>query len=221
MWFLPSLGRPEKLQEVMEACSNSHIYVYLHRGDERLPDYYDLPWPRTWEIKVGERLGLCDALNWCIKEFPDEWCYGLMADDVIPLQEDWSIQLETASGMDYLAYPDDLVHGEKLCTHHCIGGDLMRRVGYWAVPGLKHSFLDTAWYQMAGSSGLLRYLPYIQFDHRHPVVGKSDVDDTYEIGQSSYEEDMQVFQEWQYDGFPEAVDRINQLPEEVQNGEDR
>lgn len=208
MWILPSLGRPEKLKEVAEATPDSRIFVYLHRGDPCLSDYYNLDLPSGWTLNLGKRRGLCDTLNWFVERFPNSQSYGLMADDVIPAPTDWQKQLETAAGLDYLAFPDDGLHGQKLCTHHCIGGNLMRAVGYWCVPGLKHSFLDTAWYQIAGSAGRLRYLPYIQFDHRHPYAGKGEMDETYEIGASSYHEDMQVFNEWQYDGFPEAVKRI-------------
>jgi hypothetical protein len=209
MWILPSLGRPEKLQGLADLIPDSKLFVYLHKGDERLEDYMAHQYPKGWTINVGERRNLCDTLNWFVSHFPNASCYGLMADDVIPSPPDWQSQLEFAAGSNYLAYPDDGLHGVNLCPHHCIGGDLMRRVGYWAAPGLKHSFLDTAWYQMAGAVGALRFLPYIMFDHQHPYAEKGEMDATYEIGASFYEEDMQVFQEWQYDGFAEAVDRIN------------
>lgn len=208
MWILPSLGRPEKLKELSEQIPNAELLIYLHEDDEKLEDYRSIPFSPSWKIHIGPRRNLCDTLNWCLESYPNEVSYGLMADDVIPSPSDWQVQLEVAAGLDYVAYPDDLLHGPDLCTHHCIGGNLMRAVGYWAVPGLKHSFLDTAWYQLAGATGRLRYLPYIQFDHQHPYAGKGEMDATYEIGAGYYEEDMQVFQEWQYDGFEEAADRI-------------
>jgi hypothetical protein len=208
MWILPTYGRPNKLYELAEHCENDRLTVYINRDDPAFVDYQAHHYPSCWHIVYGRVHGLCNVLNWAVEQFPKARNYGLMADDVLPGPKDWQEQLETAAGLDYLAYPDDGVHGERLCTHHCIGGDLMRAVGWWAAPGLKHSFLDTVWYQLAGYTGRLRYLPYIKFDHRHPFVHKAEMDDTYRIGQASYEDDRQVFQAFQYDGAPEAVDRI-------------
>ena len=196
MWLLPSLGRPERAQRVAEAARDTKITLRLHKGDPRLKDYLRIEWPSKWKVVVGPRLSLTETLNEAFRENPRERQYGFLADDTIPSPSDWSQRLQTVAGRDFVAYPDDGLHGEKLCTHFLIGGDLMRSVGFWCLPGLKHNFLDTVWYVMGSKLGVLRYVPEVKFEHLHPLAGKAEQDETYKIGQGWYEKDKKVFERW-------------------------
>lgn len=195
MWVLPSLGRPERAQLVAEVAPHVKITLRLHRGDPELKRYLKIKWPKRWKVLVGPNLPLAPTLNWMFREFPRERQYGFLADDTIPSPSDWAHRLTTAAGRHFIAYPDDGIHGENLCTHHCIGGDLMREVGWWCLPSLKHSFFDTVWWIIGSESGNLRYCPEVKFEHRHFMKGE-DMDATYEKGQSFYKQDQKVFNRW-------------------------
>jgi hypothetical protein len=211
MWILPSLGRPERAQEVAEAAQDVPINLRLHWGDPRLEDYMKVKWPKAWSVVTSERLSLCETLNWCLKDYPrgkNADFYGFLADDTIPSPSDWADELEHYAGRWNIAYPDDGVHGKDLCTHFCIGGDLVREVGWLALPGLKHSYVDTVWSVIGANLGLLRYKPRVKFNHAHPINKKAEQDATYRVGQSFWEHDTEVFKGWM---AKDAVKTINKL----------
>jgi hypothetical protein len=195
MWLLPSLGRPEKAFQVAQQNPHVKITLRLHKGDRKLKTYLRKDWPKKWKVIVGPRLTLAETMNWAFQKFPRERQYGFLADDTLPSPKDWHQRLASAAGSRYIAYPDDGIHGEKLCTHHCIGGDLMREVGFWALPGLKHNCFDTTWFIIGQKRGLLKYLPEVKFNHHHPINGAQE-DDTYHYGQSFFKHDLEVFKNW-------------------------
>ena len=208
MWILPSLGRPERAQKVAEKSPDSPILLRLHWGDDRLGDYLSLKWPKAWTVKVDKGLSLTETLNWALETYPTEDSYGFLADDTLPEPEDWQETLEYYAGHWNIAYPDDGIHGKKLCTHHCIGGRLMRQVGWWGLPGLKHSFLDNAWYLIGANIGALRYIPQVKFKHLHELRDKSLHDETYAVGQSYLKNDKEVFEYWVENGAQETVNKL-------------
>ena len=210
MWILPSLGRPERAQEVAETAPDAPIILRLHWGDPRLEDYMKVKWPRLWSVVTSEKLSLCETLNWAFKEHPLARCYGFLADDTIPSPKEWWLELEHYAGNWNIAFPDDGVHGKHLCTHHCIGGDLMREVGWWALPGLKHSYVDTAWYLIGSNLGLLRYRKRVKFNHAHPINKKAEQDATYRVGQSFWEQDTKVFKDWMARDATKFVNELHQ-----------
>lgn len=197
MWLLPSLGRPEGAWEVAKLAQDVPIVLRLHREDPRLEEYLEKDWPEGWKIVVGRIAKLATCLRLAFEEYPEEQFYGFLADDVRPSPENWAELLETAAGSDYVAYPDDGLHGSSLCTHPCIGGDLVRSVGWWVLPGVEHSFFDTAWMALGSATGRLRYVEQVKYDHRHPLRDTTiPMDSVYELGQVSFEADKQVFTEW-------------------------
>lgn len=213
MWILPSLGRPERAQEVAEAIPDDPITLRLHLGDPKLEGYVKVKWPKAWTIQISKQLSLAETLNWALENYPDEESYGFLADDTIPEPEDWRDALEYNAGYWNVAFPDDGIHRHKLCTHHCIGGRLMRQVGFWALPGLKHNFLDNVWYLIGKNLGCLRYTPYVKFNHRHMIRDASLKDSTYRIGMNYYKHDEAVFREWIRSGV--AEDSIRTLQENL------
>ena len=209
MWVLPSYGRPGRLAKLADvgAANDVEMYIRLHADDPELLKYLDKDWPEKWYLSVGPTMRLAPTLNDVFKDHPDEPFYGLMADDVIPSPSGWAQALEQAAGAAYLSFPDDGHHHEYLCPHHCIGGDLMRAVGWWSLPGLSHSFLDTVWYGIAQQTGRLRYMPDILLDHYHAMFGRAPGDETYKRGSSEYQNDMMTFKIWAMGGGVEETVR--------------
>jgi len=200
MWVLPSFDRPVGLQDVAQIAGKVPILIRLHEGDPQLEEYLAVTWPTPWNVVVGPQLRLAPTLNWAFEAYPDEPFYALMADDVHPLTAGWNEKLEEAAGSSFLAYPDDGFHHQNLCPHHCIGGDLMRAVGWWALPDLIHSFLDTAWFEIGRITNRLKYLPDVLLEHRHPIFGKGEMDDTYAFGKDAFSEDRMTFKIWAMGG---------------------
>ena len=98
----------------------------------------------------------------------------------------------------YFVYPWDSIHGFKGAPHFCIGGDLVRAVGWLAAPWFRHNFIDTTWFYLAKELGVRRALPDITFEHLHPLnpEHKDLDDDIYRLGRGHYEADQKRFKLW-------------------------
>lgn len=60
----------------------------------------------------------------------------------------------------------------------CWGGELVRTVGWWALPGVKQAGIDTAWTAIVQPLGLARYTPQVICEHMNYRTGKRPLDET-------------------------------------------
>lgn len=208
MWLLPSRGRPERALRLAETRpGDKPVTLWLSQDDPQLANYLREKWP--WEVHVGPAgLRLAQILRLFYRENPHLPYYGFLGDDVVPNRPDWGSPLVEAAGEWYFAYPDDGHWGEKLSPHFCVGGELVREVGWLVVPHVLHSYMDTAWWLVAKMLGVARYTPEVLFEHVHPLVNKAEVDDTYLRGQETIEWDKEVYLRWRARDLPQLVTRV-------------
>ena len=76
-----------------------------------------------------------------------------------------------------------------------------------AIPGVLHSFVDTALHTIAFRSGRLVYLPDVLVEHMHPLANKAPVDEVHRY-QETYTYDSTVFYRWQGKELRPIVERI-------------
>ena len=182
-WFCPTFQRPERLAELAMSWEmheqGRKLYVRVWEGDPRRDDYLNITWPEGWELYVSPAEWCGEALEEFYQKYPDEEFYGFIADDIVlrtpkglekleRLAEDWS-----------LAYPNDTIQRHHLATHFCIGGELVREVGFLVPYGMKHNYLDVVWMHLGMNLGALRYCPDVIFQHKHFLRGVAEMDDTY------------------------------------------
>lgn len=200
MWLCPSILRPKNLARLAEAwqetAPTTPLHVRLWNDDPTLEDYLAIDWPEHWIVTKGPQLPVPQLCNEAYGLNSTEPFYGFIGDDVVPLTPKWADILTAAAGSGKIAWPDDGLHGAKLCTHPCIGGDLVRAVGWWALPSLDHNFMDTAWYSIGEETGRLIYCEEVKFDHRHPLRNRAHDDAVYRLGRRNYERDERIFTEW-------------------------
>lgn len=152
-------------------------------------DYHRIRLPRNWRVHYEpEWRGLQGSLQWCLERFPDASQYGWLADDTRPRTRGWDTSLERAAGGWNLAYAKDLWMsedpiglealraGRDLSSGLCWGGDLIRTVGWWALPQVKQAGIDTAWTEITRPFALHRYLEDIVVEHLHYKAGKRPKD---------------------------------------------
>lgn len=143
-------------------------------------DRYKLRLPPNWTVhQEPAHLGLQGSMQWCYRQFPDATSYGWLADDTRPRTAGWDVQLEQAAGAWNLAYASDnwisndqtgrdrLQTGHDLSSGLCFGGDLVRAVGWWALPGVFQAGIDTAWTEIVRPWNLHRYVADVLVEHRH------------------------------------------------------
>jgi hypothetical protein len=197
MWLCPSLSRPGNLKRLAEAWevtkSQHRLVVRLHEGDPLLDSYFDHEWPEEWELKIGPMEKAPGACRWALHHYPSEEFYGFIGDDVVPRTFGWDAALARRAAGGGIAYPNDGIHGQRLCTHPCIDGELIRTVGWWALPGLDHNFMDTVWHAIGYRMNRLRYCADVYFEHLHPIIGKAEDDAVYRRGRERYAEDEERF----------------------------
>jgi hypothetical protein len=209
-WILPTFGRPCRCQQTLNSiaeCGASSGIVWID-GDPD-PAYDDLRLPDGWEaIRSVTNVGVCGVLNLVLQIRPNEPQYGFISDDSLVKTPGWSDALVHAAGRNGFAHSADGWHNERR-MHGAVafGGDLLRALGFWAPPGLKHSFVDDAWERLARALENSAYCPQIVVEHKHRDNGKAGDDATYRKAYDSFDHDRRTFELWTRDGFPDAVAR--------------
>jgi hypothetical protein len=154
--------------------------------------------------------GLCSSKreNLAFEKYPDEQCYGILADDVVPRTPHWDVIMKEAAGDWGLAYCPDTIHGKKLPTHPFMGGELVRAMGFIDEPTIHDYYSDNCRRDVAHALGLLRPVDNVELVHMHWVNGLADKDDTYKK-QWDNNHDAYLYQQWlHFGGFYDTVRRV-------------
>jgi len=207
MWILTTRNRPAQCQEVLDACLATGVstpgIVWMDGCD-----YGPLRLPEGWIARADPiHRNLGEILRACFANLPTLPWYGWMADDCPPCSAGWDTRLIAAAGRWGLAYPDDqwqrgvkerdgTPHVTSIC---CFGGELLRTMGFWALPEQIQMYLDDVWESVAVPLGLMRYCPEVVSEHRHFANGKRPPDstDTREFkGVSFPQHDRDRYEAW-------------------------
>lgn len=190
MWIVPSRSRPENIARLTLGLTETPALLRLDKDDPELSRYLRIPYPTNWQITVGERRPLSAVYN---ESSGLSW-FGILADDVVPETPDWDRILIETAGHDGLAYGDDGINGETHATHFVLGCDLVKDIGFVALPGLNRIFIDTVWNDIARARGVMRYRPDVKLTHMHFSNGLAAFDRTYAKPGKSFDRD--IYQQW-------------------------
>lgn len=185
MWVIPSHGRVRKLGELIESMGEQDraepFTVVVCTMDPALPEYERMTLPSGWVLLIadGEYSYCGEKMNYAFERLPQAPFYGHLCDDVLMAEPDRLPELRAAAGEWYMSYPDDGLHRNSLVCFPCTGGELLRTVGWWAHPALKHNCLDSVLDDIGRSSKLLKPRMDIRFVVKHPSFGTAPMDDTY------------------------------------------
>lgn len=184
MWFCPTYQRPERLLELADSWekyqSGKKLVIRVWEDDPQGAEYAKHAWPESWEFYTSPAEGFTAAMNEFFKKYPDEPFYGFIADDVLLTAEAGLEYLEGLAEPFFVAYPNDTIQRERLPTHYCIGGDLVRMMGWFSPPFLEHNYTDQVWKLLGQTTGLLRYAPHVVFYHKHFITDDAKLDAGYE-----------------------------------------
>ncbi len=200
MFILPSRGRPHNLRRFLNAAldtdQQARTLVYLDEDDPTLGEYRKIDYPHWWIVHVGQPVGLGGVYKWVFETFPNLDYYGFLGDDLIPRTKHWDKELIDAAGIGDISYGDDGNWGEKLATHPCVGGELVRHMGWLCYPGLNKLFIDTVWHTVGITLGRLHYLPDVKLEHMHYIFGKAEHDETYGDQTKYYAHDQDYYRKF-------------------------
>lgn len=197
--------------------SRGLVYV-----DETVDEYAGLRLPANWRIHRERKWGsIAASMRYCLESYPDATQYGWLADDNIPQTSGWDVALESAAGDWFISCARDLWISEIGYAHVtggpcftaglCWGGELIRAVGWWALPGVRQGGIDAAWNDLSGMLGLTRYLPEITIEHRTWKLNKREQDETdawVKKGMTYIASDVAFYEDWCIEGRSEVRDQI-------------
>ncbi|HEY5996457.1 MAG TPA: hypothetical protein VIU29_05510, partial [Candidatus Deferrimicrobiaceae bacterium] len=143
---------------------------------------------------------LTEKLNAAAAEYAQEYDYiQFAADDVRYRTPGWDARMTTIMREEHLAfaYANDGARND-LANHVFADTRAVRALGWFALPGSKHLYLDDAWGALGKAAGAIRYVPDVFIEHLHPLYGKAAMDASYMETNSPqrYDEDRQAFVHW-------------------------
>ena len=168
------------------------VLLRLDDDDPCIGDYAAIHYPPRWETVISGRVLLSEVYNEGFDRHLD-W-YGIFADDVAPKTPGWDHLLIDAASLGGLAFGDDTINGGTHATHFVLGGDLVREMGWLALPGLARIYIDTVWNDIARQRGVFRYLPEVKIPHLHFSNRRALMDKTYRKSRKT--EDRALYQAW-------------------------
>ena len=208
---VPTRGRPHNLERLAKALADTCTteYEILARIDDDDTEVY--PEIENVRYVVGPRIFFSGSLNELAKIASDEnfTHMAILGDDVLPETKGWdellinSIpNLGVAFGSDGLEH----LHGPDLPTHVVVQVEMYRRLGWIALPELRHLFCDNVWRELGKITNLV-YSPNVKLSHLHRWNKKAPNDKTYEEANDKVkrEQDRLAFEFWaKGDGINEA-----------------
>lgn len=204
IWVLcPSRGRPDKATECYQAFTDTRVLpdtkmsFIVDADDATFREYEHLPM-LTYEHEGG---GMGPPLNaGAVDVAPKCDIVGFIGDDHRFRTKGWdqTITDALASLGGGIAYGDDLAQRQNLATQVFISSPIVLALGWMALPGAKHLFLDNTWMTLGSSMSRLIYVPQVVIEHVHPYFGKAEWDEGYEKANSTtmVTHDRLVYEAW-------------------------
>lgn len=198
---MPSKGRPDKAQEAIKCFREntsgvSQLILVLNKGED-----YGLSVP-TIHVPASS---MCEAVNLAAQQIDTKYI-GFIGDDHHIRTNNFDRILLEKLQINQIVYGDDLLQREKLATQFFLRTGIVKTLGYMALPGLKHMFMDNFMMELGAV-----YVPEVVIEHMHYSVGKSTEDEGYK-GVNNTEVhglDNQVFNQWKTTQKATDLERIH------------
>ena len=202
MWVFPTRSRVDNCKRFIDAWKKTNastpVYLRIDDCDPCIDELQNLNWPEQFTLVVGPREGIKASLQEMFAKYPNEPWYGILADDLLPQTKQWDLALIDRAGNDSISYPNDLGKKSKksLPTHPCVGGDLVRAIGWFGFPATYHFYVDTIWQYVGERLNNIHRLDNIIVEHLHYGRNKSELDIIYEQSREKMQTDTYAYNDW-------------------------
>jgi hypothetical protein len=218
-WFLPSLGRANRMRQFIAsyraAQETVDVKVLLASWDSKLEEYKTVDFPAHWEVVHLDEVHCGPTHNAAFARWPNEKCYGLIDDDVLIKTPHGLSILEEAAGDYYISYGEDGFHSSSYTVMPCIGGELARLCGFVLTPGVLHNGCEGAWNDLGRKFGLLRFQSGVLLEHMHPFFNKGERDETYEHGEKASRENQGAYDRWVNSNYSRLAEKVGNYLKEM------
>ena len=199
---VPTRGRPHNLERLSKALKETCTVEYTVFA--RIDDDDDSKYPELDNVVYikGPRIYFAASVNE-LAELAMQKGFSHLAifgDDVLPETKGWDATLIEAVPTLGVAYGSDgLEHlnGPTLPTHVVVPIEMYKRLGWIALPTLRHLFCDNVWRELGHLTKFV-YFPNVKLSHLHRWIGAAPDDTTYQEANDKRkrELDRQAFEYW-------------------------
>ena len=207
MWILPTRSRPHNIDRLLriyvETNASTPVWMRIDE-DDPLVKAYSVNHP-NWSVTVGRRKPLSDIYAEAFERFKNATFFGFIGDDVIPKTNKWDARLIEIAGSDGMSYPSGGHEDYSGAPHFVLGGDLVREIGWLALPGLDRLYIDQTWHDIAEFKGVLRHVPEVVLFHKHFSNGGALMDRTYRKFKKA--EDKAIYENWRLNGYNQLIQK--------------
>lgn len=183
--------RPELCKRMVESfketsTEKNDLILGINIGDENIIKYNEI---LCHKVIVKNDSTVTKIINDIYKIYPNYDYYHVTNDDVIYRTKAWDTKLtyileEYGGG---IAYGNDLLQRENLCTFPMISSSISKITGWLQLPTLNHGYCsDNIWKLIGDNCKCLYYLPGVIIEHKWEGNLENPVD----------KEDMAKFSEW-------------------------
>ncbi len=199
---VPTRGRPHNLERLAKAAKDTcktdyEIFARLDEDDNSV--YPELEGVR---YSVGKRIFYANSVNEIAKTALEEGFthIAILGDDVLPETDGWDEKLiSSLNGLGVVYGSDGLehLHGEDLPTHVVVPIEMYKRLGWIALPTLRHLFCDNVWRELGKATEFI-YRSDVKLSHLHRWNKAAPDDKTYQEAndKTKREVDKQAFETW-------------------------
>lgn len=190
------------------------VYVGIDEDDQSYSDLFiDTP---IFKRVVGPRQQLAGWTN-DLARMAIEDGYSILAsfgDD--HRARTWAWDLRVIEAFDQmgsgLVYTRDGLQDERLPTAPFWSADIVRELGWFFPPVLRHLYADDAWLRFARDIGRCTYLPDVLIEHLHPSATGAEPDAINVENDSHYGEDRAAFEAFvASDEYRDCVERVKAI----------
>lgn len=136
---------------------------------------------------------------------------GFIGDDHLIRTGGWDTIVEHHLRSPGMVYGNDMAR-QDIPTQIFMSSLIVKALGWMALPGAHHLYLDDAWSHLGAATGLLEYVPGLVIEHVHFAYGKAPLDPIYERVNSEgmYSHDRGIFQAWLAEGFAQDIIKVRE-----------
>lgn len=157
----------KRLIDSFDANTDNADLLFVLDDDDK--SYEGFEWQGHTVATMSPRGALTEKLNFAASQVIDAYDQLMyVPDDSVFLTEHWDTLLldvlAAELGGSGILYPNDLRRAD-IPELWLISTDVLREVGWFALPLLKQFYMDNAWSDLGKRTDLIRFVPDVVVDH--------------------------------------------------------
>ena len=199
---VPTRGRPHNLKRLSTAVKKTatgDYHIFARLDDDDKSNYPELD---NVTYIVGSRIFFAASVNELAETALNHGYthIAILGDDVLPETKGWDEKMISALPELGVVYGSDgleHLHGEDLPTHVVVPIEMYKRLGWIALPTLRHLFCDNVWRELGKLTNFI-YLKDVKLTHLHRWNKAAPDDEIYQEANDKRkrELDKAAFEAW-------------------------